>query len=40
MEYAYCLFCGNTTWCEKHTAYIGDKYIEWFICMDCDREIL
>ena len=40
MEYAYCIFCGKTTWCERHTGNIGDKVYEWLICIDCKRETI
>lgn len=38
MEYDYCPFCGKKAFGYKRKATIGDKTIEWFICIDCDRE--
>ena len=40
MEYGYCVFCGKTTLCERHTGQIADKVIEWLICTDCNRETI
>ena len=40
MEYGYCIFCGNTTLCERHKAQIADEIIEWLICIDCSRETI
>lgn len=40
MEYDYCPFCGKMKWGYRKTGRWGDKTIEWFICLDCDRAVL
>lgn len=37
MEYGYCQFCEKNKIGYKKSGLIGDKKIEWFICLDCDR---
>ena len=37
MEYGHCPFCGEDKIGYKKSGLIGDKKIEWFICLDCDR---
>lgn len=40
MEYDYCPFSGKMKWGHRKTGRWGDKTIEWFICLDCDRAVL
>lgn len=37
MEYDYCPFCGEKKWGYRKYGHFGNKVIEWFICVDCDR---
>ena len=40
MEYDYCPFCGEKKWRYRKRGYLGNKVIEWFICIDCEREVI
>ena len=40
VEYEYCQFCGKMAWGLKRTCYWYPHEIEYFICIDCQREIL
>ena len=40
VEYNYCPFCGKKKWGKRKSAILADEIIEWFICFDCDREII
>lgn len=40
MEYDFCPFCGKMKIGFRKKGHWGDSVIEWFICIDCDREVI